>query len=81
MALDDALDDRQPEPGAGSDERLGVGRAEELGEELLLVVGGLTSLLSTAGPRVALLALAIVGLACVPTSLSLPEVSADPDEG
>lgn len=43
---------------------------------LLLAVGGLTSALATLGADVALVALAIVGLACVPTSLSLPEVSA-----
>lgn len=42
---------------------------------LLLVVGGLTSLLALAGPVVALLALTAIGLLGVPAALSLPEVS------
>lgn len=42
---------------------------------LLLVVGGLTGLLSTLGPRVALVALALIGALGVPAARSLPEVS------
>lgn len=43
---------------------------------LLLVVGGLTSLLAILGPAVALVALAFIGAAGVPMARSLPEVSA-----
>jgi len=43
---------------------------------ILLLVGGVTSGLSTLGPEVALMTLAAIGLAGVPASLSLPEVSA-----
>jgi hypothetical protein len=48
---------------------------------LLLVVGGLTGLLSALGPDAALVALAAIGALGVPAALSLPEVSAgrDPD--
>lgn len=48
---------------------------------LLLVVGGLTGLLSALGPSVALVALAAIGALGVPAALSLPEVSAgtEPD--
>jgi hypothetical protein len=42
---------------------------------ILLVVGAITGGLSTLGPEVALVTLAAIGLAGVPTSLSLPEVS------
>lgn len=42
---------------------------------LLLIVGGLTSLLATLGPAVALAALALIGAAGVPMARSLPEVS------
>lgn len=48
---------------------------------LLLVVGGAASALSSLGPAVALVALAVIGALGVPAALSLPEVSAgsDPD--
>jgi hypothetical protein len=43
---------------------------------LLLVAGGLSSLIAILGPEAALIALALVGLVGVPVSLSLPEVGA-----
>jgi len=43
---------------------------------LLLVAGGISSLIAMLGPEAALIALAIVGLIGVPVSLSLPEVGA-----
>jgi hypothetical protein len=43
---------------------------------LLLVAGGLSSLIAILGPEAALIALSLVGLAGVPVSLSLPEVGA-----
>lgn len=43
---------------------------------LLLVVGGISSLVALAGPTAALLLLAGIGLAGVPVALSMPEVGA-----
>lgn len=46
---------------------------------LLVVVGGLTSVLATLGPAAALVALAVIGALGVPAALWLPEVSAGAD--
>jgi hypothetical protein len=67
--------------GEGNDRTDYVAISNTLMAVLLLAVGGLTSALSTLGPGVALLALAIIGALGVPAALSLPEVSAgsEPD--
>lgn len=58
--------DRRTQYVAASNTAMGV---------ILLAVGGITSGLATLGPEVALVTLAGIGLAGVPTSLSLPEVT------
>ncbi len=58
--------------GAGRAERVAV--ANTLTGALLLGVGGFTAVLAQAGPEVALLALAVLGLLGVPAALRLPEV-------